>query len=73
MGKTEHIHCIELENLDPTGGLTDLDLDALDNDPGFQRMAEEADRAERAGRITPREEALRRNVPTVNVRRKSSR
>jgi hypothetical protein len=73
MGKTEHLHRIDLETSDPTGGLTDPDLDALESDPGFQGMADEADRAEREGRITPHAEVLRRNVPGVAVRRKSGR
>jgi hypothetical protein len=73
MGKTEHPQRMALETSDPTGGLTDQDLDALESDPGFQRMADEADRAERDGRITPHVEVLRRNATSVEVRRKSGR
>jgi hypothetical protein len=73
MGKTEHVHPIELRTSDPTGGLTDQDLDALEDDSAFQRMADEADRAEQEGRITPHVEVLRRNAPSAAVRRKSGR
>lgn len=66
-------HNRQPETLDPTGGLTDEDLDEIEKDPGFQRMADEADRAEREGRITPHEEVLKRNPPSANYRRKSRR
>jgi hypothetical protein len=73
MRKTRHNRQPKPEVLDPAGGLTDEDLDEIEKDPGFQRMADEADLAERKGRITPHEEVLRRNPPSSNYRRKSVR
>lgn len=73
MRKTRHDRQPELEILDPTGGLTDEDLDEIEKDPSFQRMADEADQAEREGRITPHEEVLRRNPPSANYHAKNRR
>lgn len=53
----------EAEMLDLTGGLTDQDLDKMKEDPAFQRMADEVDRAERSGEPTiPHEEGVRWKV-----------
>ena len=49
----------EPEVIDPTGGLTEADLDEIEKDPAFQRMADLADRAEREGRFISNEEVLR--------------
>ena len=50
----------ESEVPDLTGGLTDEDLDEMEKDSAFQRMADEVDEAERNGEPTiPHEEVMR--------------
>ncbi len=60
MRKTRRSTQREPEVLDLTGGLTDEDLDEMEKEPAFQRMADEVDEAERSGEPTlPHEEVMR--------------
>jgi len=52
MRETRHDRHPELEILDPTAGLTGEDLDEIEKDPSFQRMADETNRAERESSST---------------------
>lgn len=53
----------------PIEDLSEEHLERIESGPGFQRMADEADRDEREGRVISHEEVLRRLRPAASRRR----
>jgi hypothetical protein len=54
------------------GTYPDEILEEIESDPGFVRMMEESDRAEREGRFVPHEEVVRRMQAKIEAERRAT-